>query len=273
MRSYTLGVATPPPARRRPAPGLAEPPWKVGELARRTGVSVRALHHYDALGLVRPSLRSAAGHRLYAQADVVRLQQVQSLRQVGVSLDDARRLLDGAALAPGRVIALHLARVRAEIARQQRLAARLTAVAACLTAAGDDPGALSAADLCRLIEETVRMDQYFTPEQLQTLGHRREAAGPARQEQVTAEWGEIIPAVRRAIDAGVAPTDPAVQALARRWRDLVREFTGGDPAVADAVRTMYQHEGPALRDRMRPGTVPDPDMFPYMGRAMAALGD
>ena len=58
-------------------------PWRVGELARRTGLSVRALHHYDAIGLLEPSLRTEAGHRLYAGEDVSRLQQIQSLQNRG----------------------------------------------------------------------------------------------------------------------------------------------------------------------------------------------
>ena len=48
---------------------------KVGESARRTGLTVRTLHHYDALGLVKPSHHTGAGHRLYTAADVARLQQ------------------------------------------------------------------------------------------------------------------------------------------------------------------------------------------------------
>src|SRR5215831_11030516 len=50
--------------------------FTVGELSRLTGVTVRALHHYDEIGLVRPSQRTAAGYRLYDEADVLRLQQV-----------------------------------------------------------------------------------------------------------------------------------------------------------------------------------------------------
>lgn len=46
---------------------------KIGELARRTGLTVRALHHYDAIGLLTPSARSDAGYRLYNDADVARL--------------------------------------------------------------------------------------------------------------------------------------------------------------------------------------------------------
>jgi DNA-binding transcriptional MerR regulator len=56
---------------------------KVGELARRTGLTVRTLHHYDEIGLLNPSLHTEAGYRLYTAGDVARLQQVLSLRQLG----------------------------------------------------------------------------------------------------------------------------------------------------------------------------------------------
>ncbi len=55
---------------------------KVGELARRTGLTVRTLHHYDEIGLLKPSLHTESGHRLYTADDVARLQQVLSLRFV-----------------------------------------------------------------------------------------------------------------------------------------------------------------------------------------------
>ena len=66
----------------------------VGELAKLTGVTVRTLHHYDELGLVRPSQRSDAGYRLYAQADVLRLQQVLLLRELGLPLGEIASVID-----------------------------------------------------------------------------------------------------------------------------------------------------------------------------------
>ncbi len=60
---------------------------RIGELARRTGLSVRALHHYDAIGLLVPSARTDAGHRRYTAEDVARLQQIASLRALGLPLD------------------------------------------------------------------------------------------------------------------------------------------------------------------------------------------
>lgn len=67
---------------------------RVGALAAATGLTVRALHHYEAIGLLGPAQRTAAGHRLYGPDDIERLYQVCALRQLGLSLDDARRALD-----------------------------------------------------------------------------------------------------------------------------------------------------------------------------------
>ncbi|MDA8061251.1 MAG: MerR family transcriptional regulator, partial [Actinomycetota bacterium] len=75
--------------------------WKVGQLAAETGLTVRALHHYDHLGLVSPSARSAAGYRLYVEADVERLYQVLALRQLGLPLDAIGEVLDGASSIEG----------------------------------------------------------------------------------------------------------------------------------------------------------------------------
>lgn len=69
--------------------------FTVGELARLTGVTVRALHHYDELGLVVPSERTAAGYRLYAHADVRRLQQVLLFKELGVPLEDIPAAIAG----------------------------------------------------------------------------------------------------------------------------------------------------------------------------------
>jgi DNA-binding transcriptional MerR regulator len=68
----------------------------VGELSSMTGVTVRTLHHYDAIGLVRPSKRSAAGYRLYDANDVLRLQQVLLFRELGMPLEQIAQAIDSA---------------------------------------------------------------------------------------------------------------------------------------------------------------------------------
>jgi DNA-binding transcriptional MerR regulator len=69
-------------------------PCPVGVLARLTGVTVRTLHHYDAIGLLSPRRRSAKGYRLYGQDDLLRLQQILIRRELGMSLEQIRRALD-----------------------------------------------------------------------------------------------------------------------------------------------------------------------------------
>src|SRR6516162_10102944 len=122
---------------------------KVGELARRTGLTVRTLHHYDAIGLLTPSLHTEAGYRLYTAGDVARLQQVLSLRQLGFSLDEIRACLDRPGFSPLEVIDLHVARLRGQIEAQQQLCERLEMLARHLRAAGE----VSADEFLHTIEE------------------------------------------------------------------------------------------------------------------------
>ncbi|MEO6866213.1 MAG: MerR family transcriptional regulator [Gemmatimonadaceae bacterium] len=244
---------------------MKEPPWKVGELARNTGMSVRALHHYDEIGLLRPSLRTSAGHRLYDRPDIERLQQIHSLRLMGISLDEMKRLLDGASVSPRQVIDLHLARLHEQIAVQKCLAGRLRALAHHL----DADESITLDELCRTIEEMIKMEKYFTPEQLEVLEQRRISVGEERMKTVGDDWNDVIPKVRTAMQNGVDPTSPEMLVLARRWKALVEEFTGGDPAIAHAVKTMYDHEGPTLEKKL--GNIPTPEMFAYISKSFAAL--
>ncbi|HTE19662.1 MAG TPA: MerR family transcriptional regulator, partial [Armatimonadota bacterium] len=89
--------------------------WKVGELAKQTGMTVRTLHHYDEIGLLSPSHRTAAGHRLYTEGDVARLQQVASLRSLGFPLDEIRDVLNQQRLSPLEIVRMHAQRMREQV--------------------------------------------------------------------------------------------------------------------------------------------------------------
>src|SRR5215813_9345124 len=115
---------------------------KVGELARRTRLTIRTLHHYDEIGLLQPSLHTESGHRLYTAGDVARLQQVLSLRQLGFSLDEIRECLDRPGFSPLEVIRLHVARLREQIELQRGLCERLEALAAYFNSAETSPAEL-----------------------------------------------------------------------------------------------------------------------------------
>ena len=99
--------------------------WQIGELAKQTGLSIRALCHYDELGLLSPSERSAAGYRLYAEPDVRRLYRLVALRQLGFPLDEIASLIDAGEPDLAETARRHLGRVERELESQKRLRRRL----------------------------------------------------------------------------------------------------------------------------------------------------
>src|SRR5262245_44853019 len=151
--------------------------WKVGELAARTGLTIRTLHHYDAIGLLSPSGRTgsmhASGHRLYTAGDVARLQQIVSLKQLGFALEQIRDYLARSDYDPRQVVRLHLARIRGQAAELKRLEDRLAALSDAL----DKAEVVSADEFLTTIQEMTMIEKYYTPEQLASLAKRREEGG------------------------------------------------------------------------------------------------
>src|SRR5262245_20681517 len=240
---------------------------KVGELARRTGLTIRTLHHYDEIGLLKPSLHTEAGYRLYTAADIARLQQVLSLRQLGFSLEEVRDCLDRPGFSPLEVIRLHVARLREQIDLQRKLCERLEALAEHFRTAGE----VSADEFLFTIKVMTMIEKYYTPEQLQQLEELRQAGGPEMEEAIQKApqmWADLFADVKSAMEAGIPPEDPRAQELAKRWLALVTAFTGGDPGIYNSLRSMYENEDnvmgtdtKALRPKME-----------YILKAAAAAG-
>ena len=242
---------------------------KVGELARRTGLTVRTLHHYDEIGLLKPSLHTEAGHRLYTGRDIARLQQVLSLRQLGFSLDEVRECLERPGFSPLEVIGLHIVRLREQIESQRKLCERLEALAVHLRAAGE----VSADEFLHTIEEMTMMDtmaeKYFTPEQLQVIKERREQVGQEYLERGQEAWAELIALIRTEMDKGTDPADANVQNLARQWQDLLSRSTGGDPGMKQSVKRLWEEQGDNLAAQFGSKYDSRP-VWGYIDKAIAA---
>ena len=236
--------------------------FKVGELAKRTGMSVRTLHHYDAIGLLQPSRRSESGHRLYDRDDVARLQQIKSLRQLGFALDEIRELLDRKPrMTPLRIVEMHLARLESEIELQRSLRTRLAGIAARLRASQTP----SAEELLQTIEVMTMFEKYLTEEQRQQLSARREALGDDAMRAVEEVWPRLIATVRAEMEKGSDPASAYVQELAKRWRELLDSFSGGDKAIERATGKMYA-ENPDLQKQFGLSA----EIWSYIGRAFSA---
>jgi len=95
----------------------------VGEVATLAGVTVRTLHHYDRIGLLSPSGRTAAGYRQYAPADLDRLHQVLLYRELGFPLEEVASLLDDPAADPAAHLRRQHALLRERLERTQAMVA------------------------------------------------------------------------------------------------------------------------------------------------------
>jgi DNA-binding transcriptional MerR regulator len=161
--------------------------WGVGELAAATGLTVRTLHHYDEVGVLRPSRRTAAGHRRYTGADVARLHRVTALRGFGFSLAEVGALLDGGEPADVReLVRRQLDQVEDRLRRARDLRAGLVRVLSLLDTAAEP----SAAELVRLIEVMTAMDHSYSPEELERMAESRRRALEALSPQELARMTE-----------------------------------------------------------------------------------
>jgi len=199
-----------------------------------TGLTVRTLHHYDHVGLLRPSARTAAGHRLYDARDVDRLYRIVALRELGLPLESIGEVLAGG---PRLVDLLreHLAHVDVRLRAVRALRDRLAA-------------------LVRRVETAT------PPTPLDLLGD--EAVEAAQR-----EWPELIARVQAELDAGTDPAEPRVRALARRWMELLELFHGGDPGLRDSLYRMQAENSDQIRQQYG---GPTPELIEYVTRANAA---
>jgi DNA-binding transcriptional MerR regulator len=211
----------------------------VGHLARATGLTVRTLHHWDEIGLLRPAERSGAGHRRYSAEDVERLYRILALRRLGLSLDDVSAALTAEGPDLRAAVEGHLARVEAELAAQRELRRRLVGI----LDAFDRVDGPSTDQIVDAIEVMTMSERYYTPEQREQLASRAEALGTERLREYEREWAELIAAFERERVAGTEPADPRLRPLAEKWRELIQAFTGGDMGIHASLNRMYAEEG------------------------------
>ncbi|MGW9450268.1 MerR family transcriptional regulator [Streptomyces sp. NPDC055632] len=199
----------------------------VGQVSARLGVTVRALHHWDEIGLARPSLRTAAGYRLYTAGDLERLHRVVVYRELGLGLDRIRAVLDDpTADVPGALRAQRT-QVAERIDRLQRLGAGLD----------------------RMIDAHERGLPLTAEQQAAIFGPAWDPDGPARARQRygdTTQWrqyaegaasrtpeewqavaddvADLDRALGEAMDAGVTPGSPEANRLVERHREVFASY-------------------------------------------------
>ena len=209
---------------------------KTGELAKRSGLTVRALHHYDSIGLLSPSARTDAGYRLYNREDIARLHQIQALRRFGMALADIGTFLANHGSGLPAVVNQQIAALTRQIEQACVLRDQLTRLQRQL-ADGEEP---VLADWLTTLELMTMYDKYFTTEQRERLPFFNGGA------QCIAEWDAIIARMHAYRDAGTPPEAPQVQQAARDWMTMLERDTGGDAQQLVRINAMQDNE-PAAR--------------------------
>jgi MerR family transcriptional regulator, thiopeptide resistance regulator len=235
--------------------------WRVGEVAQRTGLSVRTLHHYDEIGLLVPSRRASGEQRLYSQSDLARLERILALKSLGLSLEEIGVALNRPDSAPRELLARKLAELRGRITEEQRLVQRLEVLV-------ENLGGREQATLEELVEtmETLKMfEKYYTAEQLEQLKQRGAELGPEKIRAVQEEWPRLMAAMRAEMERGSDVSAPEVQVLAQRWSELIRMFTGGDAGIQRSLSNLHRGE-----PQMQAQTGLDPQLMAYVGRALSS---
>lgn len=242
--------------------------YRVQEFAELAGVTVRTLHHYDRLGLLRPR-RTDAGYRLYGIRDLERLEKIVALKFLGLSLKQIKSVLD------------RDARELRDVLRSQRRALEekrrwidLTIVAIEEAEGTLESGRQADAAVLKKIIEVIEMQEnadfmkrYYSEEAQAKMQERREQWNPELQAEVSKAWTELFRDVQAALDED--PAGEKAQALAARWRKLVEGFTGADPEISSGLKKAWADRGnwPATLQQQTAPFV-DPKIWEFIGKAM-----
>jgi MerR family transcriptional regulator, thiopeptide resistance regulator len=233
--------------------------WRIGEVATATGLTIRALHHYDQIGLVVPSGRTPGGHRLYTGADLALLYQVTAMRQLGLSLDQVRPLLAGHADVR-QVIDQQLEQVDRQIRLARRLRQQLLAAR--------EAGGAGGGGFAEIIRLTGDLSAYLTPGQIDGMSRRMGDLGVVGEHAVAVEMPRLYGEAMAELRSGTPPGDPAVRRIADRLDELAALIRGPDSETGAAVRAMWVDRG-----RQQPPGHGGPgwgELVAYLDQARAA---
>ena len=240
--------------------------YRIHEFATLTGVSVRALHHYDRLGLLKPR-RAASGYRLYVDGDAAVLEQIVALKFIGVPLRDVKRLLRTAPDEFKKVLAAQRTLLEE---KRRRLDLAIAAIRQAQDVDASQPAALK--HIIEVIEMQDNQDEFKKQYDalLQGKIERLKALSPDARQQLRGEFADLCNEIQGALDQD--PAGPRAQELAGRWLQLLGALS--PTGVADPQ--LLKYEAAYISDRGWPAGAPQPEppygrpVWEFMAKAIAA---
>lgn len=231
---------------------------KVGQLAKKVCLSVRTLHHYDDIGLLSPSVRTEAGHRLYNTADIARLHRIQALKQLGISLHQISELLQNDQRLLPEIIAQQIANLDLEIEQATQLKNKLQALQRNLQA-NHEPDTASWLDTLALMNI---YEKYLTSDEIEAINSYAIAA----KQELEQDWPDMVKQLQHFVIQKISPDDEQVRAFIIRWTEMLERLTGHNPNLLLKVYAMSRNE---IEIQVQRGITPQ--MTEYLLKAMGQL--
>lgn len=260
--------------------------YRVKQVADLTGLTIRTLHHYDNMRLLVPSARTSKGYRLYTDEDLLRLQQILIGRELGLSLEAIRRLLDDPSFDRRRALLEQRKQLEQRAAHAQAMLRSIDAAIAALEA---NQSPLSDTASSRSLDMTDMKELFdgFDPSQYeeearQRFGHtdayresnrRAKNYGLAEWEAIKTEQDEIYKAAAKLLVAGERPDSAAAMDVAERHRlSIERWFYPCSYTMHQGLADMYEADARFAQNIDKYGD----GLTPYLSaafRANAARGE
>jgi DNA-binding transcriptional MerR regulator len=237
--------------------------WKIGEIALRTGLTIRTLHHYDQIGLFSPSRVTDSGHRLYTDADVTRLHQIISLKQLGFALKEIKVMMNNPDYHLTDMLKMQLSRFNEQISILVELRVRLQDIFELL-----DSGQSVSSERFMMAIQMMRIIQspHFKPGQTEEMKNLFKSLGKHELEKSYAEGQQLIDEFCKYKKMGKLPDDPGVAALAERWK---REVDLYAPADAGFIQSAEQYYSEHPEDAIRYGM--DGELYEFIKKAVSLI--
>ncbi len=216
--------------------------YSIGELAKRAGVTVRALRYYESQALLTP-LRSETGQRVYRVRDVLRLQHIQMLKQAGFSLSQIKKMLTESSIDASGILTM-----QQELLQAQRadIDAMLTTVTDALKRITDGQD-IDLSTLCNIIkvgesamsEEKWQKvwDKYYTDDEQERWAAAKDAVPEDIQRECEAKWPVLI--ARTEALVGTDPASQEAQAVLKEWNAMTQMIYDIDPTLTQSAARMY----------------------------------
>lgn len=229
--------------------------YTVSQLAELAGITVRTLHHYDEIGLLRPVTRTESGYRLYGERELLLLQQIMFFRQLVVPLEEIRRILADPHFDQVRALRRHRELLQAEAGRLGRLVDTIDKTLHML----EGKMTLSDAELYEGFSQE-QIERYkresreqYGVEVVEESERRAKTMSKGQWQTVKDEGEAVTQGLARLMDRPV--DDPEVQALIARHYKWVATFWTPDAAAYQGLGQLYT-DNPEFRatyDKYRVG--------------------